>query len=136
MIFSEDIPRGDDFFDLFSTTGWNDEEYHLSADQLHQAIQHSWYTISVYEDDRLIGFGRVISDGMLHAFIVDMIVHPQDQGKGIGRSVLEKLVHRCKNAGINDIQLFCATGKSGFYTKSGFVPRSADAPGMQYKGSE
>lgn len=35
-------------------------------------------------------------------------------------------------AGIDDIQLFCAQGKSGFYLRNGFAARPADAPGMQF----
>jgi GNAT superfamily N-acetyltransferase len=133
LVYREIIPGRDEFFELFSTTGWNDEEYHLSPDQLYQAIKRSWYMVCAYEDKSLIGFGRVISDGVLHALIVDMIVHPDHQGKGVGRALLEKLIQQCQAHGINDIQLFCATGKSGFYQKSGFVTRPTEAPGMQYK---
>jgi GNAT superfamily N-acetyltransferase len=133
ITYCETIPGRDEFFALFTTTGWNEEEYHLSSDQLYQAINHSWYMVSVYDDGALIGYGRVISDGILHALIVDMIVHPDDQGKGIGRTILSMLVRRCQTFGVKDIQLFCATGKSPFYEKSGFEARPENAPGMQLK---
>ncbi|MBZ8143824.1 GNAT family N-acetyltransferase, partial [Rubrivivax gelatinosus] len=35
-------------------------------------------------------------------------------------------------AGITDIQLFCAEGKTGFYERHGFVARAPSRPGMQY----
>jgi len=60
------------------------EKYQLDADQLHQALQHSWYSVSAYDGDRLVGFGRAISDGMLHALIAEMIILPGYQGRGIG----------------------------------------------------
>ncbi len=131
--YRETIPGRDEFFALFNTTGWNEEEYNLSADQLYQAINHSWGMVCAYEDESLIGYGRIISDGVLHALIVDMIVHPAHQGKGIGRTILERLIQQCQACDIKDIQLFCATGKSGFYEKSGFESRPMEAPGMQFR---
>ena len=123
-------PRKAEFAALFQSTGWN-EEYGLSADQLHEALGASWYMIASYHKDHLVGFGRVISDGLLHAFIVELIVLPEYQGLGIGGHMLNQLVTRCKASGIPDIQLFCAEGKAGFYEKHGFVRRPVDAPGMQ-----
>jgi GNAT superfamily N-acetyltransferase len=132
IAYQNTLPEKDQFFNLFESTGWN-EKYQLAGEQLHQALQHSWYSISAYDGDRLVGFGRVISDGMLHALIVEMIVLPDYQGQGIGSRILNDLVTRCKSNGIRDIQLFCAKGKAGFYEKHGFVKRPADAPGMGIK---
>ena len=133
--YSNVIPPKETFFQLFQTTGWN-EEYQLSPDQLYEALQHSWDAVSALEDGRLVGFGRAIADGVLHALIVDMIVLPSHQNRGIGRAILNRLVERCRAAGIRDIQLFCARGKSGFYERCGFIARPADAPGMEYKRPE
>ena len=121
MIFSEKLPDSDQFFDLFETTGWN-TKYELTKDELFLALQNSWFTISVYDKDRLIGFGRIICDG---------IVHPERQDEGIGKEVMDKLVEKCKKHKICDIQLFCAKGKKGFYEKLGFEIRPDDGPGMQ-----
>lgn len=132
MQFLESLPRKSDYFTLFNTTGWN-EEYHLSEDDLFASLPASWHAVSAYEGSSLIGFGRTISDGVLHALIVDMIVHPLYQGKGIGGAIIDRLVARCKEKNIRDIQLFCAKGKSGFYVKQGFVRRPDDAPGMEFQ---
>jgi GNAT superfamily N-acetyltransferase len=132
ITYQHTLPDAVQFAALFETTGWNDE-YHLSAADLHQALQHSWYAVSAYDGGQLVGFGRVISDGVLHALIVEMIVAPEYQARGIGRAILIDLVTRCREAGICDIQLFCAKGKVGFYAKQGFVARPDDAPGMQFK---
>jgi GNAT superfamily N-acetyltransferase len=128
----ETHPEKEDFLSLFETTGWN-TEYEASADDLALALQNSWLTVAAYDEDRLVGFGRAVSDHVLHAMIYDMIVLPEYQGKGIGTMVLRRLVDRCHASGIKDIQLFCAKGKKGFYEKNGFLPRSDDAPGMQLK---
>ena len=129
--FRPELPTSDQFWNLFQTTGWN-EKYKLSADDLAQALRSSWHVLAAFDGDRLIGFGRLVSDGVLHAMIYELIVLPEYQGQGIGGKILEKLVEKCKEAGIRDIQLFCAAGKREFYEKRGFAVRPDDAPGMQY----
>ena len=130
----EKIPDKKAFFDLFLTTGWN-EKYRLDADELFLAIKQSWHTVSAYDSRRLVGFGRIICDGVVHALILDMIVHPSHMRRGIGTKILDNLVEKCRSHNIRDIQLFCAENKAAFYKKNGFVPRPLDAPGMELKKS-
>jgi len=132
--FDEKLPDKDQLFDLFLTTGWNDQ-YKLATDELFTAVKNSWYIISAYHNERLVGFGRIICDGVVHALILDMIVHPDYKRKGIGTKILNRMVEKCRSHNIRDIQLFCARDKIAFYEKSGFVPRPANAPGMELKKS-
>ena len=132
VAYSNTLPAKDEYFRLFESTGWN-EGYQLDADGLREAIGKSWYLVSAYHDDHLVGFGRVISDGVLHALIVDLIVLPDYQGSGIGSRILDELTDKCRSQGIPDIQLFCASGKVGFYEKHGFARRPADGPGMELR---
>lgn len=130
--FTTELPDEDSFFALFETTGWN-EEAKKSKEELFWAINNSWYVVSAYKGKELIGFGRIISDGYLHAFIVDMIIDPKYQSKGIGKEILSRLVNEARKNDIEDIQLFSAEGKKDFYVKNGFEERPDNAPGMQYK---
>jgi ribosomal protein S18 acetylase RimI-like enzyme len=132
ITFKDTLPNIRDYWDLFQTTGWNDD-YNFTEQELENALKNSWYSISIFDADTLIGFGRVISDGVHHALIVDLIVHPDYQGQGLGGKLLDRLVTRCKNSRIRDIQLFAAGDKSGFYEKFGFEKRPLNAPGMQIK---
>ena len=132
--FYKGMPSQEQFWDLFQSTGWNDT-YRLSQSELFQAVSSNWFAVSAFDGERLVGFGRVVSDGVLHAMIYEMIVLPEYQGRGIGAQILHLLVQRCLKANIRDIQLFCARDKRGFYEKFGFVARPEDAPGMQYVGS-
>jgi ribosomal protein S18 acetylase RimI-like enzyme len=132
ITFKEIPPDTNDYWDLFQTTGWN-EEYNFTQQDLENAIKNSWYSNSLYDDDKLIGFGRVIADGVHHAFIVDLIIHPDYQGQGLGSKLLDRLVTKCNDSKIRDIQLFAAKDKSGFYEKFGFEKRPLNAPGMQLK---
>jgi GNAT superfamily N-acetyltransferase len=128
----EQIPDKDEYFALFETTGWN-ASYRLTPEDLERANQNSWLVVSAYDGSKLVGFGRVLTDHVMHAMIFDMIVLPDYQGRGIGTMILNRMVERCLELGVGDIQLFCARGKMAFYEKNGFEPRPGDAPGMQFR---
>ena len=128
--YKTDLPDLNQYFLLFNSTGWN-EDYKLTKEELYSTLKKSYYNVPVYDNEKLIGFGRVISDGVLHAMIHEMIVLPEYQGTSIGREILNMLVKECLKNNIRDIQLFCAKGKRKFYEKYGFVERSEEEPGME-----
>lgn len=129
--FREDLPAEDKYLQLFETTGWN-RGYGANGEELFAAISSSWYTLCGYhENGDLVGFARIVSDGILYAFICDMIVDPSFQNQGIGSSLLNQLIDACRGAGIRVVWLMAAAEKSGFYAKFGFKERPANAPGMQ-----
>lgn len=128
--YKTQLPDEDSFFKLFETTGWSSKK---SKEELFWAINNSWYVVSAFKGKELIGFGRIISDGYLHAFITDMIITPKYQKKGIGKEILKRLVKEALDNDIHDIQLFSTKDKKEFYLKNGFVERPDDAPGMQYE---
>ncbi len=130
--YREIVPNIGDFFALFETTGWN-KTYQATPEELIRALRNSQYVVAAYEDEILVGVGRIVTDGILHAMIYEMIVRPDCQGKGVGTQILKMLIEWCQQANIRDIQLFCALGKRSFYEKNGFLARPDDGPGMQYK---
>ena len=117
---------------LYESTGWT-SSIAITDDALEKAIHGSWYWVSAYDSDLLVGVGRLVSDGALYAFVCDMIVDPLYQGQGIGTEILRRLKDKCTLHDILRVWLFAAPGRAGFYAKSGFEIRPADAPGMQMK---
>lgn len=128
--FRSGAPDAAQYAELFETTGWN-ADYKVSAAELERALAASWHVECAYLEGRLVGLGRLVSDGVLYAMIYDLIVHPDCQGRGIGDALLGRLVDRCQQAGLRQIQLFSARGRTDFYRKRGFEPRPNDAPGMR-----
>lgn len=122
-------PSVAEFAALYDSTGWGSH----SLDVLERALDGSWFVATARVNGELVGMGRVISDGALHAFITEMIVAPDHRGTGIGAELLRALVDECGRRGITDVQLFAASGRAGFYERNGFAPRPADAPGMQLR---
>ena len=132
MTYTNTIPGSSELYPLFVATGWN-EKLNLAAEDLQRAVENSFAVISVYEGDQLIGFGRLVSDGVLYATIHDVVVSPNWQQQGIGSSIIRKLVMICQHHDIHSVHLFANKGAENFYKHLGFAPRPVDSPGMMYE---
>jgi ribosomal protein S18 acetylase RimI-like enzyme len=73
--------------------------------------------VFVYHADRLVGFGRAISDGVYQAAIYDCAVLPEFQRMGIGTTIMKNILLRISHC--NAI-LYASPGKEGFYQTHGF----------------
>ncbi len=130
ILYREELPPKQALFKLFLTTGWN-ENYCLDAERLFDAVKNSWYYIYAYSGTQLVGSGRIICDGSVHALILDLIVDPEYRRRGIAGNILNRLIEKCRDHKIRDIQLFAARDTRLFYEKFGFQKRPSDAPGME-----
>jgi N-acetylglutamate synthase-like GNAT family acetyltransferase len=130
-LITNKLPTFEQFANLHEASGLiKSKKGHYTKEQLYQAANNSWYHISIYDHDKLIAFGRMISDGIYQALICDVMVDPNYQKQGLGKQIIEELLTKCKESGIQSIQLFSAKGKQQFYKKFGFEEREQDAPGM------
>jgi len=125
-------PTPNEYKQLLEIVGWT-SAMAVSDEALRLAIDNSWQWVSVFDDSRLIGVGRLISDEALYALVCDMIVLPEYQNRGIGSSILKMLKDKCAEHNIQRVWLFAAPGRSEFYRKNGFDIRPEDAPGMQMR---
>ena len=73
--------------DLRESVGWNrmEEEYG-------NPLMTSYYHIAVYENDQLIGYIDCVSNGVTDAYIQDLMVHPEYQGKGVGTELMKQMI--------------------------------------------
>lgn len=126
LVFETSLPRPEEVAALYEAVGW----YVLPIRAYRTALAGTLLAVSVRSGGRLIGFGRVVSDGAIYGWIHDLIVIPERQGEGVGRAILRELLDRVKALDIAYIGLFAAKGREGFYEKFGFERRPHDAPGM------
>lgn len=130
-ITTEQLPAFHQFAYLHEESGLKkSKKASYTKEQLYEAVCNSFYTFSIYDDHQLIAFGRMISDGIYQALICDVMVAPTYQKKGLGKQVIEGIVNKCNERGIESIQLFAVKGKQQFYKKLGFQERDSEAPGM------
>jgi len=121
--------KSSDLYKLYGELGWN-KFLRLSEELLNKAMDNSWYVIYVYDDEDLIGTGRMLSDGIINAYILGVGVHPGYQNKGIGEEIIQLLVKKGKESNLN-MQLFCKEDVKSYYEKQKF---SCFAAGMVYRG--
>ena len=120
---------------LFRSSGWSEAD-EVPADRLAATLPSAWYAVCARRDGQIAGTGMVLSDGVLHALIVNVIVMPEFRSHGIGTEIMKRLVARCREADVLQVQLFSARGKREFYERLGFVARPDDGPGMELGGLE
>jgi GNAT superfamily N-acetyltransferase len=80
---------------------------------------NSMFTCFVYAGGVLAGAGRVLADGLDCAYIADVAVHPDHQGRGLGMAIIRRLVALSDNH--KKIILYASPGTEGFYGKLGFL---------------
>jgi GNAT superfamily N-acetyltransferase len=71
--------------------------------------------------DRLVGFTRVLTDWRYRAYIYDVIVAPDWQGRGLGRVLMDALLSDPRIAAIEMIELSCQPEMVPFYRRWGFT---------------
>ena len=85
---------------------------------LYKALMNSDSLITAWDGDRLVGLGNAISDGYLVVYYPHLLVHPDYQGKGIGRIIVDRFQ---KKYGNFHQQMLTADNKTiDFYRKCGF----------------
>ena len=75
--------------------------------------------VSLWRGKRLVGFGRATSDGISRAVLWDVVVAGDLQGNGLGRKVIEELLHTKQVVGVERVYLM-TTKSAGFYRQLGF----------------
>ena len=113
---------------LRKTTGWSN----LEDEAVKVALENDLFSVCIFDQEQIIGIGRVIGDGAIYYYIQDVIVHPNYQNKGIGKIIMESietyLFQFAKNNAF--IGLMAAEGVKEFYKKFGYQERAPEKPGM------
>ena len=127
--YIEKTPTSDDFNMLTESVGWGKRENSI----VEEALKNTLYSLCVYDENQLIGYGRIIGDKTIFLYIQDIMVIPKYQGKQIGTGIMNKLlkqVDRYKKVNPNiRTYLGASKGKEGFYEKFGFISRPNDKLG-------
>lgn len=119
----ENVKNVEEFNFLYDAVGWGA----YSDDITKKALDNTFYSVSIYDKDKIIGYGRLIGDTICFMYIHDIMVLPDYQSKKIGTMIMNKLLEK-----INELKkehpdilvyLGASKNKEGFYEKFGFVKR-------------
>ena len=110
-------PSGAEASVLLRAVGWDARA--KDPELVGRAIEGSSEVASAWDDGRLVGIARSMTDGALNAVIAMVVVHPRYQGLGVGERLMHALID-----GRDDVRfaLAAATGVDEWYRKLGFVP--------------
>ena len=81
------------------------------------AFAASFAVVSAWQGDRLVGFGRMISDGHMYSSIFDVVIDPDYQNLGYGKKIMQMLIAKAPHTCIHLTSTF---GNDLFYRKLGF----------------
>ena len=119
----ENINSIEEFNYLYDAVGWG--SYYEKVSE--KALTNTMYSVSVYDDDKIIGYGRIIGDGICFLYIHDVMVIPKYQNKKIGSQIMNKLLEKVNQIKIENpyvrVYLGASKGKEKFYERFGFITR-------------
>lgn len=95
-----------------------------TVEDLNIAIENSDPVISVWDNQKLIGFARANSDGIYRAAIWDVVIHPDYRGAGLGRKLVETVLSHPRMSRVERVYL-TTTHRQSFYERIGFEVNSS-----------
>lgn len=104
---------------LYRSAGWWKDEP-SAREGLPRLVRGSFLFLVARDGGRMVGMGRVLSDGVSDGYIQDVVVLPAYRGSGLGRELVTRLAARCREAGLGWIGLIAEPGTRPFYEKLGF----------------
>ncbi|PWW83106.1 GNAT family N-acetyltransferase [Prosthecochloris marina] len=127
---TKEIPP-ESILELYKLNKWSSAE---KPNLLYQALIHSNTLISAWIDQKLVGIANAISDGHLVVYYPHFLIHPDYQGKGIGKKIMEAMQNIYGNF---HQQMLMADEKAiGFYKKCGFEKAGKTESMWIYQGND
>ena len=119
----ENVQNVEEFNQLYDEVGWGAYDNQITK----RALENTFYSISVYDNDEIVGYGRIIGDTICFLYIQDIMVKPSYQGQNIGTLVMHKLLDKImeikkENSDLR-VYLGASKNKEKFYEKLGFIKR-------------
>jgi len=116
---------------LYRAVGWLAAE---KPERLRLGLLNSDALVTAWEGERLVGLGNALSDGHLVVYYPHLLVHPDYQGRGIGRRLVERL--RARYRGFHQQLLVADGGAVEFYRRCGFERAGNTTPLWIYAGTD
>ena len=103
--------------------GWWSKD--RSLERIQRVIKGSTSCFGLFSrEGEMLGFARVLSDGIEKAMIYDVLIDQLHHGKGLGTLLLDFILASPDCKEVNHVELYCKMDMFPFYAKTGFVPLS------------
>jgi ribosomal protein S18 acetylase RimI-like enzyme len=107
--------EADDLLPLLAQTHWASGR---GRDAVSQMLLATPVKLGAWQDDRLVGFVRALTDGRYRALIDDVVVEASLRGQGLGSRMLRQMAD--KLAGVEEVFLRCDNSIVPFYEGLGY----------------
>ncbi|MBR5427261.1 MAG: GNAT family N-acetyltransferase [Clostridia bacterium] len=109
--------------DLFLSVGWSSGHF---PEKLIRAMRGFETVYTAWDGDKLVGLISAMDDGVMTAYIHYLLVRPEYQGAGVGRTLVEKMKETYRD--YLRIVLVAYDEELGFYESCGFKKAKDASP--------
>jgi len=103
---------------LYEAVGWT--AYTDEPSTLEAALAGSSLVLAARCEGRLVGLARVISDGATICYVQDLLVHPDAQRTGVGRTLMLAVLKHFAGVRLKVLLTDDEPGQRVFYESVGF----------------
>ena len=100
-----------------------------SLEQTELAMKNTLFRVSIFDGQKIVAMARAVGDKGLCYYIKDVVVHPDYQGRGLGRTLICEILEYINNNGTEGteiaVELCAMPDKIPFYEKFGFAANEA-----------
>ncbi len=82
-----------------------------------QMFEKASLVLTAWHQGQLVGIARVLTDGVLYSYLLDLAVEPDVQRLGVGKTLINEVFHRCKGT---ELSLRDSDISAGYYARLGF----------------
>jgi ribosomal protein S18 acetylase RimI-like enzyme len=118
----------DEIVELYKAGSWWKETYDKAKIPLLISGSFVFAVVIDTTTKKVIGMGRILSDGVSDAYIQDVVILPLYRNQGIGNTLLGSLIQHCIEKGITWIGCIAEPKSEMFYKSLGFKPMKAHTP--------
>ena len=124
-------PKAEDYISLRMRSGMGNKD--LKRSQI--AIDNSLFTISIYDEEKLVGFGRIVGDGGITYVVSDIMVDKDYQRQGYGDQIMKAINHYLEENTFEDsyVCLIANSPADKLYSKYQFEYLPSNKCGMLRK---
>ena len=105
---------------LYRSAWWSAERTPEDVRRLLQGPS-LFFAVAERESGKLVALARALTDDVYKVLVFDVIVHPDHQGEGLGRRVMDDLLAHPALARVRHIELYCLPELEPFYDRWGFT---------------
>lgn len=127
----EDTIENSEVVEIYSANAWSSAE---KPDDLVAALRNSHSLVTASLDGKLVGIANAISDGHLVVYYPHLLVHPDNQGQGIGRRIMSAMRERYDS--LHQQMLTADIDSVDFYESVGFERAGKTVPMWIYDGTD